>query len=173
MKLVSSGNSAKEVPIDFRPRRAGEPKYETSDLLDNIKLFVKLFFQRYEKPIKFGLVGATGTIVNMGLLYLLTEEIGFYYLVSSAIAIETSIVSNFVLNELWTFVEKGKKGSKNLLKRFFKFNSISAVGLGINLGILAMLTEFAGFHYLVSNFFAIMIVFIWNYLANVTWTWNE
>lgn len=36
----------KEIPIDFRPRRAGEPKYSFKDLLDNVKLLLKLFISR-------------------------------------------------------------------------------------------------------------------------------
>ena len=36
----------KEIPIDFRPRKAGEPKYSFKDLLDNVKLLLKLFKSR-------------------------------------------------------------------------------------------------------------------------------
>lgn len=36
----------KEIPIDFRPRRAGKPKYSFKDLLDNVKLLLKLFKSR-------------------------------------------------------------------------------------------------------------------------------
>ena len=173
MHLVEKGRKIKEVPIEFRPRRAGEPKYSTHDLVDNIELLVKLFLKRNEEVIKFGIVGASGVLVNMGLLYFLTEHVGLYYLVSSIIAVESSIISNFTLNELWTFVEKGKEGLNHVLKRFLKFNSISAVGLGINVTFLWVLTEFVGLYYLLSNLVAISAVFSWNYLANVRWTWTE
>jgi len=173
MKLVKEGKSTKEVPIDFRPRRAGKPKYDTRDLVDNIELFIRLFLEHYEQMIKFGIVGASGVLVNMGLLYFLTEEIELYYILSAVIAVETSIISNFALNEIWTFVEKGKEGIKNLFKRFFKFNGISIAGMGINVAILAALTEFAGIYYLFSNLVAIAAVFGWNYLANLRWTWTE
>lgn len=173
MKLVKEGKSTQEVPINFRPRRAGEPKYSTRDLIDNIELFVRLFLDHYEEMLKFGIVGASGLLVNMGLLYFLTEQVGIYYLISSAIAVEISIISNFALNEAWTFVEKGKEGIKNVFKRFFKFNSISVAGMGINVAILGALTEFAGIYYLFSNLIAIAAVFGWNYLANVRWTWTE
>jgi len=173
MKMVKEGKTTQEVPIDFRPRRAGEPKYSTRDLVDNIELFVRLFLDQYEELIKFCVVGASGVLVNMGLLYFLTEEIGLYYILSAFIAVESSIISNFALNELWTFVEKGKKGIKHVFKRFFRFNSIAVAGLGINVAVLATLTEFAGIYYLFSNLIAIAAVFGWNYLANVRWTWTE
>lgn len=173
MKFVKKGKNVKEVPINFQPRRAGEPKYGTKDLIDNIQLFVRLFLNHYEEMIKFGIVGASGIVVNMGLLYFLTEEVGLYYILSAVMAVETSILSNFALNELWTFVEKGKEGIRNVFKRLFKFNSISIVGMVINIAVLSVLTEFAGVYYLFSNLIAIATVFGWNYLANVRWTWTE
>lgn len=44
--IIEKGYKVTEVPIDFRPRRAGEPKYELSDLIDNLKLYLKLFIRR-------------------------------------------------------------------------------------------------------------------------------
>jgi len=41
--LIDNGAEVKEVPIDFRPRRAGEPKYSFEDFTDNVKLLLKLF----------------------------------------------------------------------------------------------------------------------------------
>ncbi len=43
MSLVEKGADVKEVPIDFRPRRAGEPKYSIEDFFDNVILLLKLF----------------------------------------------------------------------------------------------------------------------------------
>lgn len=171
MKLVKEGKTTQEVPIEFRPRRAGEPKYSTRDLVDNIELFVRLFLEHYEEMIKFGIVGSSGVLVNMGLLYFLTEEVGLYYILSAVIAVETSIISNFALNEFWTFVEKGKEGVKHIFKRLFKFNGISIAGMGIQVTVLAAFTELAGMYYLFSNLLAIIAVFGWNYLANIRWTW--
>lgn len=47
MHLVERGYDAEEVPIDFMPRRAGEPKYSTGDLIDNVKLLLKLGVDRH------------------------------------------------------------------------------------------------------------------------------
>lgn len=43
MSLVEKGAEVGEVPIDFRPRRAGEPKYSLEDFIDNVVLLLKLF----------------------------------------------------------------------------------------------------------------------------------
>ncbi len=47
MKIVWSGYEVKEIPIDFRPRKAGEPKFSFLDILDNVKVLIKLVWERY------------------------------------------------------------------------------------------------------------------------------
>jgi dolichol-phosphate mannosyltransferase len=46
MALLESGADITEVPIDFQPRRAGEPKYSFEDLVDNVKLMLRLFQEK-------------------------------------------------------------------------------------------------------------------------------
>jgi dolichol-phosphate mannosyltransferase len=46
MALLDSRADITEVPIDFQPRKLGEPKYSFKDLLDNIKLMLKLFKEK-------------------------------------------------------------------------------------------------------------------------------
>ncbi len=170
---LGSDASVTEVPIEFGPRRAGEPKYDTGDLVDNVLLLGKLSLKRRERMVKFGVVGATGVGVNMGLLYLLTEFAGFYYLFSAVFAVESSIVSNFVLNDLWTFRDLRKEGWRNWLERFSKFHAVSLAGMALNLSLLWVFTEVFGIYYLLSNLMAIAVVFAWNYIANVLWTWEQ
>ncbi|MBN2042494.1 MAG: glycosyltransferase [Candidatus Aenigmarchaeota archaeon] len=118
---------------------------------------------------KFATVGASGILVNEFLLLLLTEVAGLYFLVSSVIAIETAIITNFFLNNSWTFSDRREEG---LRKRFAKFNAVSLVGMAFNVILLYAFTEFFGIYYMVSNVMAIFIVFVWNYFANMAWTWS-
>jgi hypothetical protein len=48
---------------------------------------------------RFGCVGLIGVGVNSALLWLLTDGAHFYYLVSSVVATEVAILSNFALNQ--------------------------------------------------------------------------
>ena len=52
---------------------------------------------------RFALVGATGVVVNSGVLWLLREGAGFPLAAASALAIETALWNNFLLNDAWTF----------------------------------------------------------------------
>jgi dolichol-phosphate mannosyltransferase len=46
MALLEQEADIDEVPIDFQPRRAGDPKYSFRDLVDNVKLMLKLFKEK-------------------------------------------------------------------------------------------------------------------------------
>jgi len=54
-------------------------------------------------PARFLLVGLSGVGVNMAVLWLLVGRMGLRPLPAAALAVETSIWSNFLLNDIWTF----------------------------------------------------------------------
>jgi len=76
-----------------------------------------------EKIIKYVIVGGLGTVVNEGVLLLLKPVLPIA--VSLALAIEFSILFNFLLNDVWTF-KKERVGS--FLNRMVKFHVSSLVG---------------------------------------------
>ncbi|MCL4435941.1 MAG: MFS transporter [Thaumarchaeota archaeon] len=117
--------------------------------------------------IRFNIVGFTGIFVNEGLLILLTAG-GMYYLYASAIAVEASILGNFILHDIWTFKDR-RHG--HIMARLMRFNGLMLVGLGINLVILYALTEFFGVNYLVSNLVGIMVASVARYSMSVRWGW--
>ncbi len=158
-----------EVPYQFKTRTKGESKLGSKVIIQYIIMLIKQFFRT--KFFKFCIVGASGVIVNMGLLYLLTELAGLYYLVSSAIAIEISIITNFLLNNAWTWRKQKTKSS--FLKKMLKFNAVSLVALGINFGALLFFTEVIGLWYIFSNLIGIALATIINYGLNDKWTFKE
>ncbi|PJA26463.1 MAG: hypothetical protein CO189_10725 [candidate division Zixibacteria bacterium CG_4_9_14_3_um_filter_46_8] len=123
--------------------------------------------------LKFSIVGGSGVIVNMGMLYFLTEFAGFYYLASSLIAIEVSILCNFVLNDLWTWGDKKHQTKKRYLERMARYNlSAAASGFLGNFVIMTVLTEAGGLQYLLSNFIGIGVGILLNYFLNDRWTYK-
>ncbi|BFH73193.1 GtrA family protein [Sulfurisphaera javensis] len=76
-----------------------------------------------EKVIKYTIVGGLGTIVNEGVLLLTKAYIPIA--ISLALAIEVSILFNFILNDVWTFREM-RKGK--IVTRMWKFHVSSLVG---------------------------------------------
>jgi len=163
-----------EVPFCFRVRQEGKSKLGAKQQIDYLKHVYSLMRRRQEllRFCTFCLVGGSGVLVNMGLLWVLTEIAGLYYLLSSAIGIETSIITNFTLNNFFTFHDRRSPGFKIFLKRLLKFNTVSLGGLILNMSVLWFLTSVVGFHYLVSNLFGIAAATLWNYVANLLWTWR-
>jgi dolichol-phosphate mannosyltransferase len=119
--------------------------------------------------IRFGLVGASGVLVNTALLYLLTEISGLNHLVAAVFATEAAILSNFALHERWTF--RTSKRDTSVMRRALRYNFIALGGLVISVAMLAMLTHYLGFYYLFANLLAIGAATLWNYVASRSWNW--
>ena len=49
---------------------------------------------------------------------------------------------------------------------------VSLVGLGIHEAVLIFFTEVAGLFYVISAIIGIFCALLWNFLANVKWTWR-
>jgi dolichol-phosphate mannosyltransferase len=186
MEVLGKGtwSRAREIPFVFQDRKAGSSKLRPGTILDYARQVVDITryalsrrqgvaWEELEKILRFAIVGCSGILVNMGLLWLLTTFADIYYLVSSIIAIEVSIINNFIWNDRWTFGgEKAHRG-RSFATRIGLFHLVSAGGAVINWLILFVLTEFAGVYYLVSNLAGILAAFVWNYLVNRHYTWKR
>ena len=124
-------------------------------------------FAYWRRFIQFNLVGLSGIPVNEGLLALLVYG-GAYYLYASAIAIEVSILSNFLFNDLWTFRDR-RHG--HAATRLLKFNGLMLIGLAVNLAVLYLGTDFMGINYLLSNLAGIAVAFLVRYWLSVKYAW--
>jgi putative flippase GtrA len=90
-----------------------------------LRRFVKPFFSR--RFAKFAAVGATGVVVNLGTLALLRSA-AVHTNLASAIAIELSILSNFLINHLWTFGDRRDQASSSVGKHLWRFHLVSLGG---------------------------------------------
>jgi dolichol-phosphate mannosyltransferase len=126
-----------------------------------------------QRFLKFGLVGSCGFAVNMFLLWFLTEKVGVYYLVSSIVAIEISLLNNYVLNDAWTWYDRGKEGKREYFKRMLQYHVTASAAMLTNLLILWILTEIFHIYYLVSNIFGILCGAALNFFLNDRWTFKH
>jgi dolichol-phosphate mannosyltransferase len=123
----------------------------------------------HRRLVRFGLVGASGVLVNSALLYLLAEAGGLNHLVAAALATEASILYNFSLNDRWAF--RDAKPGISWARRALRYNSVALAGLVISLLVLAVLTYSLNLGYLFANLFAIGAATLWNYAVNSCFTW--
>jgi dolichol-phosphate mannosyltransferase len=167
--------NAAEVPYTFSNRSGGESKLNARQQIEYLKHLFSLMRRTGEllRFFKFCLVGASGVGVNLGIFWLLTRYggLGEEDFLALAIAIEVSIISNFTLNEFFTFRDRRSPGASFVL-RLLKFNVICLAGAGVQAGVYALLYHGVGIYDLVANLIGIVIATLWNYLLNTWLTWK-
>jgi dolichol-phosphate mannosyltransferase len=131
---------------------------------------VKINSKKLEEFIKFAIVGGSGVLVNMGLLFILTRFLSVRLEIASPIAIEVSILSNFTLNNLWTF--KKRNTHVPFWTRLFRYHLVTGLAGIVNYLVLLLLVNNFGLHDLLSNLIGILIGTIITYSLNSLWTWR-
>ena len=120
--------------------------------------------------VQYYIVGLSGVGVNLGLLYILTEFGGIWYLGSQIIAILVSITSNFFFDRFWTFKNSIKDQRNSVM--YMKFIIVSLCGMGIQLGITYSLVESASLYYMYAAAVGIVIAGAMNYIVNRRWSFG-
>ena len=177
LEVLARGHDASvvEIPHHYQGRQEGKSKLDFRQHIAFLSHLQKLAWETGEigRLLRFCTVGLSGVLVNLGMLWMLTERFRMYYLYSAAIAVECAIVNNFLWNEVWTFVDKTRtrRTLQHRLKRFLKFHALCAGGGLLNLGVLWMLTDNLGIDYLLSAVVGLSVAIVWNYRLNATLTW--
>jgi dolichol-phosphate mannosyltransferase len=165
---------ATEVPFTFVTRDEGESKLSIRQQVQYIKHLYSLMRRKGElwRFIKFCLVGGSGIGVNLGIFALLTRFGGMKEtdLLALAIATEAAIITNFILNDIFTFRDRRSTG--HFLTRLLKFNVICVAGALVQAGVYALLFHAIGIYDLVSYLIGIIVATLWNYLLNTWITWR-
>jgi len=165
--------SVAEIPMAFVDRAGGKSKLGTKEILYYLQnLIGYLPYKRslIKEFIKFATVGGIGTLINIIILYLLTEKVGIYYMISAVFSFIVAMSSNFILNKIWTFGENVRYG---IGKKYLKFATVSISALIVNLIFLYIFTEVFGIYYIVSQVLAILIALIINFTGNKVWTFSK
>lgn len=136
---------------------------------------------------KFALVGVIGAVVDFGIFNLLSAGFQVPAIWASIASFIAAVISNFVWNRFWTYPDSRSKPISHQLTQFIL---VSLVGLGIRVVLVALLEKpfinLAG-QILPTDFFlsavtvghngmlafAILIVMMWNFIANRYWTYND
>ncbi|WP_254838398.1 GtrA family protein [Natronomonas marina] len=120
---------------------------------------------------RFFLVGLLAAGVQQGLLFGFVELGRLNYLLAAAIAIEITIVFQYVLNNAWTFTADRKTERWAYLYGLLKTNIVRGSAIPLQLGLLWLLVTYASLQYLVANVFAIGVTGLYRYALDSQWTW--
>ena len=135
--------------------------------------------------LKFSIVGVIGSLIDFGIMNLLSHLLGFSLALSGSISFVCAVISNFLWNRFWTYPDSR---SKPIYKQLSMFVLVSIVGIFIRLVIIflleAPLSGFLSTHEITLGLaeilsrnltlaIAIGFVLLWNFLANRFWTYND
>lgn len=168
---VTNGARVKEIPVEFVDRTRGESKLGLSDIVEFILNASWIRLQSLRTFIQFCAVGLSGVVINLGSFTLLLW-VGLNQYVASPIAIEISILWNFLLNDLWTFRLKNTKDKIHI--KALKFNGVSFLALAVSYTTFAALTLlFPGVKPQFHQFIGIIPATFVNYFLNAYWTYPD
>jgi len=127
---------------------------------------------RQERLVRFFLVGLTAGSIQLVLLWLFVNVSGLHYLLGAAIAIELTILYQYVLNNHWTFHRSQHTSRREYIVGLGKTNLIRGTAIPLQLGILYVLVTLGTASYLIGNGIAIAVTGIYRYALDSNWTWN-
>jgi dolichol-phosphate mannosyltransferase len=162
-----------EIPIHFGERKYGKSKIG-SEYVKNLLLYLgKTRFKESLTPrfLKFLVVGTIGFIINTVTLELLVRT-GVRPSIAGGTGAELAIISNFTLNNLWTFKEKKITSVKQIPVKFLIFNAASFGSVIIQATTIEIGTSIFGTPtYRIFYVLGVGIGLIWNYIMynRVVW----
>jgi dolichol-phosphate mannosyltransferase len=167
-----------EVPYTFVERAHGGSKATARVYLDYLRHLTRLRFSRlpFNRFARFAIVGLSGVVVDMGLLFLLSDPtmLGWGLTRSKLIAAEAAIVNNFSWNDAWTFRDLSvhQRGFAQRLRRFGKFQLICLAGVLLNTLLLNLQFNLLHMNRYIANAIAIAAVTGWNFWLNLKLSWR-
>jgi dolichol-phosphate mannosyltransferase len=167
-----------EVPYTFRERTEGASKLTRMIYVQYFQhlLRLRLFLLHQSKFVRFCVVGCSGVLIDMSLLFLLSDPamLGWGLTRSKFIAAEAALLNNFIWNDMWTFgaISQRQNTMGQRVKRLFKFNAICSLGIFFNIVILNIEFNWLHMNRYIANLIAIGLVTLWNYKSNKEFSWR-
>ena len=174
--VLGNYNSIKEISYKFAKRESGETKLGPKVIFEYLAHISTLAHRtgEFKRFTKYCTVGVIGIVVNTAALFMLTHILGIFYLLSSVIAHEISIIGNFFMNDNWTF--KGlvtEKGPYDLIYRAIRYNAAKISGIMLSISLLFIFTDILSINYIYSNVIAIMAGVFWGYSTSTVIVWRH
>ncbi|MCI0488443.1 MAG: GtrA family protein [Blastocatellia bacterium] len=119
------------------------------------------FIQRW---VRFSAVGATGVVVQAVTLALLLRLRGMHYLAATAIAVEASVLHNFVWHRKWTWADRRQA---EIVPTLLRFNlTTGMMSLAGNLAFMWILVDGAAINPYLANMITISICSFMNFVLS-------
>lgn len=118
---------------------------------------------------KFAAVGLLGMSIDFFFTWLCKEKFKINKFVANGIGFTVAVINNYILNRIWTFSSKDPQ----IIGQFLYFLGISCIGLALNTGFLYLFHQKLKLNFYLSKLMGIGMVFIWNFSANLIFTFGH
>jgi putative flippase GtrA len=116
---------------------------------------------------QFGVVGASGYVVNLAVFAILVGPVDLHYIPAAVLAFCVAVTNNFWWNRHWTFdARHGHAGFQAA-----RFLTVSVLALGVNLIALELLVR-SGVTDVPAQALAVIIAMPFNFIGNKLWTFD-
>jgi dolichol-phosphate mannosyltransferase len=161
----------KELPYEFGQRLHGESKLDGFVAWEYLMLLMDKLVGRFipVRFVLFGVIGASGVVVNLAGLRLALTLLSFP--LSQAIATMVAMTTNFILNNSLTYRDKRLRGLK-FWQGLLSFYAVCGVGAIANVGIASAIFK-EHYAWWVSGLAGAMVGVVWNYAVSSVLTWRR
>ena len=122
----------------------------------------------FRQFVRFGIVGASGMVVDFTVTWLCKEKLRWNKYVSNSLGFILAATNNYIWNRLWTFESR----SEAVGREYLSFLIISVIGLGLNNLVIYLLHDRLKLNFYLSKLIAIGCVTLWNFSLNYVITFR-
>ena len=131
--------------------------------------------------IQFCVVGASGVAVNLAVFavfrYWLLDGVMTHddraFMAANLAGFTVSVLTNFLLNDFWTWGDRKKAGKAHFWRRLVTFYIVSSLAGGVQLAVAATARSSLGMMDELAVLVGIGAATIINYVVNNVWTFRE
>ena len=137
-----------------------------------MRIKLLLLGQRF---LRFGMVGLSGMIINLVVLYF-GQEILYNNIYDSktrltfslVTAISIATLSNYFWNRLWTWADRKKLISRSFFVQLSQYYAACWLAIALQFIFTIIFANYA--HYLIANIMSIILTAVINFIINDSWT---
>jgi putative flippase GtrA len=108
------------------------------------------FLFLHKKIFKYIFSGGTAAVVNLSVLFILTDFLGFWYLFSTTIAYVSAFAVSFCFQKFWTFKDMSVEKIHSQITLYL---IIGFINLGVNAGLMYILVDWIKVWYFLAQIF--------------------
>lgn len=132
------------------------------------KNIIKQIYRR-KQLIKFSSVGFICLIVNLTIIWILTEKLNLEDITATIISFFIANLLGFFLNKYFTFKVK----NNNIFKEIYKYYTVISFSFIINIIFISVLVKLFQIWVIYATIIVSLFVYIYNYIMHKNWSFKQ